>query len=86
MLPDQSGAQDELWRGVGCKGRPGRRLGGFPLATLTQDRAGQQGADGEPHLRGSAVWSSEHRPTGFCAASLRPVPLLSPAEWAKHNL
>lgn len=62
-------------RGLGARGA---RLCGFPLAALTQDRAGQQGADGEPHPPGSVAWSSESKPTGFCAASLRPAPLYLP--------
>lgn len=49
----------------------------FPAPALTQDRAGQQGADGEPHLPGSAARSREHRPVGFCAASPVRCPFIS---------
>lgn len=74
--PSVDGIPEPVWPSGGCKKATElATLGAFPEPALTQDRAGQQGADSKPHLPGSVSRSREHRPVGFCAASPRPVPL-----------
>lgn len=48
----------------------------FPAPALTQDRAGQQGADGEPHHPGSATWSSETDPPASAPPLCAPRPFI----------